>query len=110
MNDREAADLAASVARRLKNQAQHKGQEVARTFERFALERFLYRLSVSDHSDQFVLKGAMLFALWEDEPHRPTRDIDLLGFGEDSAERLAGVFTGVCTVRSRTASSSTRPA
>ncbi len=98
MSDRAPTDLPASVARRLKNQAQHKGQEVARAFERFALERFLYRLSVSDHRDQFVLKGAMLFALWEDEPHRPTRDIDLLGFGEDSAERMARVFIDVCTV------------
>ena len=110
MSDREPAVLATSVARRLKNQAQHKGQEVARAFERFALERFLYRLSVSEYRDQFVLKDAMLFALWEDEPHRPTRDIDLLGFGEDSAERMARVFIGVRTVRSRTASSSTRPA
>jgi len=98
VTDREPVDLAASVARRLKNQAQHKGQEIARAFERFALERFLYRLSVSDHRDQFVLKGALLFALWEDEPHRPTRDIDLLGFGEDSAERLAHVFADVCSV------------
>lgn len=98
MSDRQPADLAASVARRLKNQAQLKGQEVQSTIERFALERFLYRLSTSEDCSQFVLKGALLFALWEEEPHRPTRDIDLLGFGEDSAERLARIFAEVCTV------------
>jgi len=28
-----------------------------------------------------LLKGALLFALWYDMPHRHTRDADLLGFG-----------------------------
>ncbi len=43
-----------------------------------------------------MLKGATLFVVWEEEPHRATRDVDLLGFGEDSAERLRAVFADVC--------------
>jgi len=43
-------------------------------------------------------RGATLFAVWEEEPHRATRDIDLLGFGEDSAERMGAVFADVCRV------------
>jgi len=43
-----------------------------------------------------MLKGATLFVVWEGEPHRPTRDVDLLGLGEDSAERLRAVFVDVC--------------
>ncbi|HJW75896.1 MAG TPA: nucleotidyl transferase AbiEii/AbiGii toxin family protein [Thermoleophilia bacterium] len=61
------------------------------------LERFLYRLSRSRYADSFMLKGAMLFAVWEAEPHRPTRDIDLLGLGEDSSERLVSILADVCT-------------
>ena len=43
-----------------------------------------------------MLKGATLFVIWEAEPHRATRDVDLLGFGEDSAERLRAIFADVC--------------
>jgi hypothetical protein len=56
----------------------------------------LYRLSISPWADQFLLKGALLFDLWFDQPHRPTRDIDLLGFGPSDIETLTGVFQHVC--------------
>jgi hypothetical protein len=65
---------------------------------RYVIERLLYRLSRSEHASQFVLKGAMLFRLWADQPHRPTRDLDLLGKGEPSPELLAQVFRDVCGV------------
>jgi hypothetical protein len=45
------------------------------------LKRFLYRLAGSNHKDCFVLKGAMLFLAWGGRLYRPTRDLDLLGFG-----------------------------
>ena len=63
---------------------------------RFTLERLLYRLSRSSHREQFILKGAMLFALWEPALHRVTRDLDLLGFGHPSPERLADIFRELC--------------
>jgi len=63
---------------------------------RYAIERLLYRLSVSEVSGEFVLKGAVLFRVWSDEPHRPTMDLDLLGYGDDSDERIADVFRGIC--------------
>ncbi|WP_196799347.1 MULTISPECIES: nucleotidyl transferase AbiEii/AbiGii toxin family protein [unclassified Thioalkalivibrio] len=65
---------------------------------RYALERFLYRLSTSSHADQFLLKGALLFDLWFDIPHRPTRDADLLGFGSAELPHLEAVFRDVCSV------------
>jgi hypothetical protein len=64
---------------------------------RYGVERLLYRMSRSPHADAFVLKGAMLFAIWADKPHRPTQDLDLLGFGSPSTERLARVFREICT-------------
>ena len=55
-------------------------------------------LSRSSHREQFVLKGAMLFALWEPAMHRVTRDLDLLGFGHPSPERLADIFRELCNL------------
>jgi hypothetical protein len=64
---------------------------------RYALERLLYRLGRSPYTDQFVVKGALLFSLWSDHPHRPTRDLDLLGFGSEDANRIQTIFTDLCT-------------
>jgi predicted nucleotidyltransferase component of viral defense system len=47
---------------------------------RYGLERLLYRLANSRFADKFVLKGALLFEVWMDQPYRPTKDLDLLGF------------------------------
>ncbi|MCC6490014.1 MAG: nucleotidyl transferase AbiEii/AbiGii toxin family protein [Candidatus Hydrogenedentes bacterium] len=60
--------------------------------------RFLYRLSKSDYANQFVLKGARLFTLWSDKVFRPTRDLDLLGFGDSSPEALRGAIQHICQV------------
>jgi predicted nucleotidyltransferase component of viral defense system len=56
----------------------------------------LYRLSQSEHSDQFFLKGALLLSLWTDRLQRPTRDIDLLGYGDRSQEALTQLFRDLC--------------
>ena len=56
---------------------------------RYANERLLYRLSVSPHGKHFILKGATLFTLWTGKAHRVTRDVDLLGFGDEFAILLA---------------------
>ncbi len=63
------------------------------------MERLLYRLSQSEHSDQFLLKGALLFALWYDMPHRPTRDADLLGFGASDLESIVKTFRDIAGVQ-----------
>jgi hypothetical protein len=66
---------------------------------RYALERLLYRLSISSQTEQFLLKGALLFDLWYDVPFRATRDIDLLGFGLAEIPQLIDVFEELCTMR-----------
>jgi hypothetical protein len=65
---------------------------------RYALERLLYRLSISSEKDHFLLKRALLFDLWCDVPLRPTRDIDLLGFGLAEIPHLCGVFEELCNL------------
>ena len=92
------ADHSASVLARLLNRAKARGEDYNLVLNRFVLERLLYRLSISAHANSFLLKGAMLFALWYDAPHRPTRDVDLLAFGPDDAETLLTMFREVCAI------------
>jgi predicted nucleotidyltransferase component of viral defense system len=89
-------NLPASVHRRLLNISRETGTDPNYIWSRYAMERLLYRLSVSDHAGEFALKGAMLFMVWTGRTYRPTYDLDLLGFGEDSAERLTAVFKKLC--------------
>ncbi len=89
---------AASVHVRLAQRRTKTGEDYNVLLVRFTLERLLYRLSISKHREQFVLKGAMLFALWEPEMHRATRDLDLLGFGQSTPERLAEIFKELCNL------------
>lgn len=91
-------NLPASIQGRLRNLAVARGEPAAVLYTRYALERLLYRLSVSPHRTRFVLKGAMLFVLWTGAPHRPTVDLDLLGFGTSDGERIAAVFHELCTL------------
>ena len=95
-----AASRTASIRQRLLDRARARGEEFQLVLDRFAVERLLYRLSVSPHRDQFLLKGALLFALWFDAPHRPTRDADLLGFGPADGERLHAVIAELCAIDS----------
>ncbi len=74
------------------------GQDYNRLLVRYALERLLYRLSLSDHPNRFVLKGAMLLAVWSDQQYRTTQDLDLLGFGDGRPESLIGIFKNVAGV------------
>ena len=89
---------AASVHARLAQRRTKTGEDYNVLLLRFTLERLLYRLSCSSHREQFILKGAMLFALWEPELHRVTRDLDLLGFGHPAPERLADIFRELCNL------------
>lgn len=91
-------DRAASVRARLLNVAKATGTDFNLVLVRFALERLLFRLSTSAHSDSFVLKGALLFTLWYDLPHRATRDADLLGFGPSDTGSMASVFRDIASV------------
>jgi hypothetical protein len=68
-------DIGASVRARLLNLARERGQVLDLLLTRYALERLLYRLSLSAHRNRFVLKGAMLVTTWFEDPHRPTRDL-----------------------------------
>ncbi|HVZ64194.1 MAG TPA: nucleotidyl transferase AbiEii/AbiGii toxin family protein [Lacunisphaera sp.] len=89
-------NLPASVRQRLLNLSKERKEPFDLVLVRYGIERLLYRLSRSRHADKFLLKGAMLFALWSDGTHRPTRDVDLLGFGPKDEEELKAIFVELC--------------
>ena len=89
-------NVAASVRDRLLNVMTEKGQDYNVLLTRYAIERLLFRLAASKYRTQFILKGAMLFAAWQHVPHRVTKDVDLLGFGDSSPEALKAVFAEIC--------------
>jgi predicted nucleotidyltransferase component of viral defense system len=89
---------AASIRARLLSLSQEKGEDYQRVLGRFAIERFLYRLGTSLYRDRFVLKGATLFTLWTGETHRPTKDLDLLGWGSSAIADVEQVVRAICEV------------
>ena len=88
--------MAHSVRQRLLNEAKRTGRLYNEIEQYYAMERFLYRLSRSEHSDKFVLKGALLFTVWPGRRFRATRDIDLLGRLDNSQQAIARVFGDIC--------------
>jgi Nucleotidyl transferase AbiEii toxin, Type IV TA system len=99
MTRKNPKDTAASVRQRLLNLSRQSGEDFQFVLTRYVVERLLARLARSEHAPRFVLKGAMLFGVWTGELHRPTRDLDLLGFGASNPERLSAVFRSLCELR-----------
>ncbi|MBC8134528.1 MAG: nucleotidyl transferase AbiEii/AbiGii toxin family protein [Fibrella sp.] len=91
-------NVGASVFQRLRNRARANGDDIALTLIRYVGERFLYRLSVSAHRDRFVLKGATLFTIWQDKPHRATRDLDFMGSGDSSVDAMRRVVAEIAAI------------
>ena len=91
-------NISTSVPARLLNLAKAEGSSFNAVLVRYGLERLLYRISQSGHANQFLLKGALLFNLWYDMPHRATRDIDLLGFGDNDLQVIQQIFSEICSI------------
>ena len=91
-------DVGTSVRARLLTLARQKGQAFDLLLTRYANERLLHRLSLSPHRSQFVLKGAMLMTTWFDDPHRPTRDVDFLGYGDSAPDAMLVTFREICAI------------
>ncbi|MCP3958710.1 MAG: nucleotidyl transferase AbiEii/AbiGii toxin family protein [bacterium] len=71
---------------RLRNLARRNNRPYAEMLQLYGLERYLYRLSQT--TQRFVLKGALMMRVWDGAPSRPTRDIDLLGPTGITAEEV----------------------
>lgn len=91
-----AKNPAASIRARLLTLSKQREEQFIFTLERYALERLLYRLSQTASGSSFLLKGGMLLNFLSQNPYRTTRDLDLLGHGDPSAERLCQIFQEAC--------------
>ena len=87
-----------SIRQRLLNHARSTGEEFQLTLDRYAVERLLYRLSISRHRNDFLLKGAMLFRHWFEHEHRPTRDADFLGSGLPDPAKIEAIVRELCRI------------
>ena len=93
----EERNIGASVRAKLLKRSRAENSDYQVLLTRYALERLLYRLGVSQFREAFVLKGALLFVTWLPDPFRPTRDLDLLGFGSDDPDLMAETFKAICS-------------
>lgn len=95
---REPANLAASVKQRLLNISRAQAQLFDVVLVRFALERLLWRLSISSHRERFILKGGLLVTLWVEDEKRVTRDADFLGRGYAGEDSIEAAFTEIMAI------------
>ena len=94
----EIKNVAASVRQKLKNWAVTHNAVFDLVLQRYAAERFLYRLSVSSEVERFTLKGAALFLIWTGDEFRTTRDVDLLGTGAEDHAAIREAMVAICLV------------
>lgn len=88
----------ASILARLRNVSKERGLDHTQVLTQFAVERLLYRLSLSPYKDRFLLKGAMLYVIWGNHPFRTTRDLDLLGYGDITPQSVKAIFQDIARV------------
>jgi predicted nucleotidyltransferase component of viral defense system len=97
MSKDQSKNIATSIRQKLLNRSRESGEDFMLTLTRYAGVRLLYRLSCSEYADRFILKGAMLFSIWTDEPYRPTRDLDFLdNHGTPSVGELRQILSEIC--------------
>ena len=91
-------ELRASIKERLLQLSRRQREDFNYLLTRYAADRLLYRLSQSPYKHQFILNGATLFRIWSGEPHRATKDVDLLGHGDHEVPHLEQIFQDICYV------------
>lgn len=93
---KEVKNIEASIKARLKNKAQETNRPFAEVMQYYGMERFLYRFSKSKYADKFILKGALLFAVWQIPERRTTLDIDFLARFDNEVVAIEKVMKDVC--------------
>ncbi|MFP3984352.1 MAG: nucleotidyl transferase AbiEii/AbiGii toxin family protein [Desulfurivibrionaceae bacterium] len=99
MNEENSKNLSASVHQRLLNKAKESSRPFNELLQHYAIERFLYRLSMTAYAEKFFLKGALMFSVWSGPWTRPTMDIDLLGQIDNSLETIVAAVKEACEVK-----------
>jgi len=95
---RDIKNIEASVKALLQNKARETNRPFAEVLQYYGMERFLYRFSRSKYTDRFVLKGALLFTVWQIPERRTTLDIDFLARYDNRVASIEAVMREVCNV------------
>jgi predicted nucleotidyltransferase component of viral defense system len=96
MSRKQIRNIPASIRSQLLHLSKQRGEDFNYLLMRYGSDRLLYRLSQSPYQRQFILKGATLFRVWNGEPHRATKDLDLLSFGANDVSSLMEIFKEIC--------------
>lgn len=99
MKSKKPINIAASIRTKLLNLSKTRKEDYNFLVIRYVGERLLYRLSQSQYQQQYILKGATVFQVWNGEPHRATKDLDLLCFGNNKIEYIENIFKEICSIR-----------
>jgi len=91
-------NVAASVRQKLKNLAAQDNRPFAELLQYYAMERFLYRMTQSSHSDRFILKGALMLRVWQSPQFRPTMDIDMLGKTSNEIDDICAQMADIISI------------
>lgn len=91
-------NITASVRQKILNKSRNERRPFPELVQYYVMERFLYRLTLSEHSNEFILKGALLLRAWGLEEYRSTMDIDFLGLSSNNSELLVKQITDICSV------------
>jgi len=91
-------NIEASVRARIQNKAKEANRSFAEVLQYYGMERFLYRFSCSKYADKFILKGALMFTVWQVSQRRTTLDIDFSARYNNQIMSIEKVIKDVCRV------------
>lgn len=91
-------NLGASINQRLKNLSKERNRPFDEILRYYAMERFLYRLSISSYVERFFLKGGLMLKIWDSMDHRATMDIDLLARTSNQIKNLSRIISEVAAI------------
>lgn len=91
-------DLGKSIRIRLKELSKERNRPFDEILRYYAMERFLYRLSISAYKEKFFLKGGLMLKVWDSMDHRATMDIDLLARTSNQSENLHRIISEVAAI------------
>ncbi len=95
---KDVKNIQASVRAQLQNKAKEANRPFAELLQYYGMERFLYRFSRSEYANKFILKGALMFTVWQVPQRRTTLDIDFSSTYGNQIATIEKVIRDVCTV------------
>lgn len=97
MSKEKPTNVAASIRQKLLNLSHSQGRPFDEVLQFYAMERFLYRISLSEHNDKLILKGALMLIAWQAPSSRPTADLDFLGRHANDPEAIVAMVKKICS-------------